>query len=99
MAEAFRQLASGRIRPVAVEAPWNVFGMKAEVAPTAPLGAYAPPAARPDAIAAAAQLIAAAKRPLISVGAGALHAGEAVLAPRSLAASTRSPRTAAAAAS
>ncbi|HMD59358.1 MAG TPA: thiamine pyrophosphate-binding protein, partial [Steroidobacteraceae bacterium] len=31
MAEAFRQLASGRIRPVAVEAPWDVFGMKAEV--------------------------------------------------------------------
>src|ERR1700730_10217226 len=27
MAEAFRQLASGRIRPVAVEAPWDVFGM------------------------------------------------------------------------
>ena len=80
MAEAFRQLASGRVRPVAVEAPWNVFGMKAEVAPTAPLGAYAPPAADPDAIIAAARLIAASKRPLISVGAGALHAGEAVLA-------------------
>src|SRR5580692_11076209 len=33
MAEAFRQLGSGRIRPVAVEAPWDVFGQKAEVAP------------------------------------------------------------------
>src|ERR1700734_3907837 len=32
MAEAFRQLACGRVRPVAVEAPWDVFGMKAEVA-------------------------------------------------------------------
>ena len=80
MAEAFRQLASGRVRPVAVEAPWNVFGMKAEVALTAPLGADAPPTPDPDALTAAAQLIAASKRPLISVGAGALDAGEAVLA-------------------
>src|SRR5580698_7184140 len=77
MAEAFRQLASGRVRPVAVEAPWNVFGMQAEVATMAPLGAYAPPAADPDEVIAAARLIAASKRPLISVGAGALHAGEA----------------------
>jgi acetolactate synthase-1/2/3 large subunit len=79
MAEAFRQLASGRIRPVAVEAPWDVFGMKAEVAPIAPLDPIAPPTPDPDSIAAAAKLIAAAKRPLISVGAGALHAGESIL--------------------
>ena len=64
MAEAFRQLASGRVRPVAVEAPWNVFGMKAEVALTAPLGADAPPTPDPDALTAAAQLIAASKRPV-----------------------------------
>src|SRR5665811_1921192 len=31
MAEAFRQLSCGRIRPVAIEAPWDVFGMKAEL--------------------------------------------------------------------
>jgi len=80
MAEAFRQLASGRVRPVAVEAPWNVFGMKAEVTPTAPLSAQPAPTPDPDAVSAAARLIAAAKRPLITVGAGALHAGEAVLA-------------------
>ncbi|HTV98114.1 MAG TPA: thiamine pyrophosphate-dependent enzyme [Steroidobacteraceae bacterium] len=80
MAEAFRQLSSGRVRPVAVEAPWNVFGMRAEVAPLAPLAPDAPPAPDPDSVVAAAKLIAAAKRPLITVGAGALHAGEAVLA-------------------
>ena len=80
MAEAFRQLASGRIRPVAVEAPWNVFGMQAEVAGIAPLGAQPPPDPDPDGVNAAAKLIAAARRPLISVGAGALEAGEAVLA-------------------
>src|SRR5277367_4261721 len=75
VAEAFRQLSSGRVRPVAIEAPWNVFGMKAEVTPVAPLEPYAAPAPDPDSIRAAAKLIAAAKRPLITVGAGALHAG------------------------
>ena len=79
MAEAFRQLRSGRIRPVAVEAPWNVFGMKSEVRPVAPLAALPPPEPDPAGIAAAAKLIAAARRPLIMVGAGALAAGEAVL--------------------
>ena len=79
VAEAFRQLSSGRVRPVAVEAPWDVFGQRAEVAPVAPLPAIPAPAPDPACIAAAAQLAAAAKRPLISVGAGAMHAGEAVL--------------------
>jgi acetolactate synthase I/II/III large subunit len=79
MAEAFRQLASGRVRPVAVEAPWDVFGQKAEVAPAARLPPIPAPTPDPGAIAAAAKLIGAAKRPLITVGAGALHAGEAVL--------------------
>jgi acetolactate synthase I/II/III large subunit len=79
MAQAFQELASGRIRPVAVEAPWDVFGMKAEVAPIAPLDAIAPPTPDPASIAAAAKLIAAARRPLISVGAGALHAAAPIL--------------------
>jgi len=79
MAEAFRQLTSGRIRPVAVEAPWDVFGMKAEVQAVGPLPAVQPPEPDPTAIKAAAKLIAQAKRPLISVGAGALAAGESVL--------------------
>jgi acetolactate synthase I/II/III large subunit len=79
MTEAFRQLRSGRIRPVAVEAPWDVFGMKADVTIGAPLKPPAPPVPDPDSISSAAQLIAAAKRPLITVGAGAVHAGEAIL--------------------
>ncbi len=79
MAEAFRQLRSGRVRPVAVEAPWDVFGMKAEVAQLAPLAPLAPPTPDPDAVLAAAKLIAAAKRPLICVGAGALDAGAEIL--------------------
>ena len=79
MAEAFRQLRSGRIRPVAVEAPWDVFGMKADVTAVAPLAPIAPPTPDPEAVAAALKLIAGAKRPLISVGAGALSAGGAIL--------------------
>lgn len=79
MAEAFRQLRSGRVRPVAVEAPWDVFGMKAEVTPLAPLAPLAPPTPDPDAVLAAAKLIAGAQRPLICVGAGALDAGAEVL--------------------
>jgi acetolactate synthase I/II/III large subunit len=79
MAEAFRQLATGRVRPVAVEAPWDVFGMKAEVRAVGPLPAVPPPDPDPTAITEAAKLIVQAKRPLISVGAGALAAGGSIL--------------------
>jgi acetolactate synthase-1/2/3 large subunit len=79
MAEAFRQLRSGRVRPVAIEAPWDVFGMRAEVTPVAPLAPLPPPVPDPAAITAAAALIGGARRPLIMVGAGALEAGPAVL--------------------
>lgn len=79
MAEAFRQLRSGRVRPVAVESPWDVFGQRAAVAPVAPLAPLPTPPVDPETIEAAARLVRAAKRPLICVGAGALHAGEAVL--------------------
>jgi acetolactate synthase I/II/III large subunit len=79
MAEAFRQLASGRSRPVAVEAPWDVFGMVADVTPVPPLAPIPAPKPDPDAISTAARLISRSRRPLISVGAGALHAGEGIL--------------------
>jgi acetolactate synthase I/II/III large subunit len=79
MAEAFKQLTTGRIRPVAIEAPWDVFGLKADVELLTPSAPTLPPTADPDAITAAAKLIAAAKRPLISVGGGAMHAAEAVM--------------------
>ncbi len=79
MAEAFRQLRSGRVRPVAVEAPWNVFGMQSDVTPVPPLAPLPPPAPDPASVAAAARLIAAARRPLIMVGAGALAAADSVL--------------------
>tara|TARA_R110002110_G_scaffold3754_1_gene19488 strand:- start:7162 stop:8793 length:1632 start_codon:yes stop_codon:yes gene_type:complete len=79
MSEAFRQLHSGRPRPVAVEVPWDVFGLSGTVDFPPMLPATRPPSADPDAIAAAVKLLKGAKNPLISVGGGALHAGEQVL--------------------
>jgi acetolactate synthase-1/2/3 large subunit len=67
------------VRPVAIETPWNVFGMKSAVTPLPPLSPLPAPVPDPAAIAAAAQLIAAARRPLIMVGAGALDAAGPVL--------------------
>ena len=77
--EAFRQLRSGRVRPVAIEAPWDVFGKQAEVSIAAPADVAPAPDPDPDATAAAAEIIRKAKNPLITVGAGALHAGEEIL--------------------
>ena len=91
MAEAFRQMTSGRKRPVGIEAPWDVFGMAAEVdldVDLSPIPACSPD---PDAIGAAAEMIAAAKNPMIMVGGGAWDAAEEV---RELARLLQSPVTA-----
>ena len=79
MAEAFKQLRSGRQRPVAVETPWDVFGMKGQVEMGKPI--KLPPSPKPDqdVIKAAAKLLSSAKNPLIMVGGGALDAGKEIL--------------------
>lgn len=80
VAEAWRQMQSGRPRPVALEAPPDVLAATAEVEVTPP---SAPPSAPPldvEAIEAAAKLLVAAQRPLIFVGGGAQGAGAEVLA-------------------
>lgn len=78
MAAAFSTMLSGRPRPVGIEAPWDVFGMAAEV----DMGGAATPAPAPvpdpDSIEAAAEMIAAAKNPMIMVGGGALGAAPEV---------------------
>ncbi|SMY09341.1 thiamine pyrophosphate-dependent enzyme [Flavimaricola marinus] len=71
MAEAFRQMNSQRRGPVGIEAPWDVFGMSAEVSDPVKTTALPPPTPDPESIAAAAELIAAAKNPMIMVGGGA----------------------------
>src|SRR5271169_1630537 len=78
--EAFRQLRDGRPRPVGLEIPPDVLALATEV--SLPAADAPPPATEPDAdqIEQAAQLLAAAKRPLLFVGAGAVDAGEEILA-------------------
>ncbi|MBI5321836.1 thiamine pyrophosphate-dependent enzyme [Bradyrhizobium sp.] len=74
MAGLFTQMLSGRRGPVAVEAPWDVFGKKGPAEEPAIGGANVSPAIDSDAIAAAAALIAKARNPLIMVGGGAIDA-------------------------
>ena len=79
VAEAFRSMFAGRIRPAMIEAPWDVFGLAAQV-DLAVDRSIPPPPPDTDAVAATARLIREAKNPLIVVGAGAQHAAEEVTA-------------------
>lgn len=74
VAQAFREMHSGRVRPAAIEAPWDVFGQSAEVELEIDRSVPAPPAPDSDRVEAAAKLIREARNPLIVVGAGAQHA-------------------------
>ena len=74
MGEAFRQLRSGRTRPVAVETPWDVFGARALVDLDVRMDVAPPPEPDPDAIARAVALLREAKNPMITVGSGAIAA-------------------------
>ncbi len=79
MAEAFRLMRSGRPGPVAVEAPWDIFGLSGAAPDPFELPvAVQPP--DPEQIVEAARLIAAAKNPMIAVGGGAVEAGAEILA-------------------
>ncbi|UYO43495.1 hypothetical protein KQX63_19220 [Rhodopseudomonas palustris] len=79
VARAFQEMMSGRRGPVALEMPWDVFTQATETGAAQKLDLIAPPAPDPDRVAAAAKLIAASKRPMIFVGAGALEAGDEIL--------------------
>ncbi|MFD0849760.1 thiamine pyrophosphate-dependent enzyme [Sphingosinicella xenopeptidilytica] len=72
--EAFRQLLTGRPRPVALEVPPDILAQTAMIAwPEKP--ALTTPDIDPDMIAEAAALCADAERPMIVVGSGAQDAG------------------------
>ncbi len=79
LGEAFRQLSTGRIRPVAIETPWDVFGARAWVDVDVPMATPPPPEPDPDGIARAVALLKSAKNPMITVGSGAIDAGAEVL--------------------
>ena len=74
MNEGFRQMLSGRQRPVGIEAPWDVFGMAAEVDMPEPAQPIAAPRPDPIAVKNAAALIREAKNPIIMLGSGAIGA-------------------------
>jgi acetolactate synthase-1/2/3 large subunit len=75
---AFKNLCSGRIQPVALEVPMDVLGQTARIDMHA---LHIPrPVVEPDAakISQAATMIRKAKFPLIYVGSGAVHAKEEI---------------------
>ena len=78
--EAFRQMLSGRPGPVAVEMAWDAMGSQAFVTPLAAAAISPAPAPSPNEVAAAAELLVAAQRPMIMTGSGAQHASAAVRA-------------------
>jgi len=80
VAQAFQRLHSGRPRPVAIEVPPDMLGAKAEVTLAAPLAPEPPAPLDEDAIARAAQALAAAECPVIFVGGGAHDASAEVQA-------------------
>ena len=78
VAEAFRQLHTGRPQPVAIEMPLDQLAKSCNVDLPAAATDYTRPAVDEDAVAAAAALLAGAKAPMIFVGSGAVDCGEAV---------------------
>lgn len=72
--EAFRVMLSGRPGPVTVEMCWDDMANSEMVSPLPPADIDAPPALDKKQLAAAAKMIAGAKRPLIFAGGGAQHA-------------------------
>jgi acetolactate synthase-1/2/3 large subunit len=73
--EAFRQLATGRPRPVAVEIPMDIAQQRGSVTESSAVSApVAEPAPDLDGIAAAARLLGRAKNPAIFVGSGVFGA-------------------------
>ena len=81
MANLFTRMRSGRQGPVAVETPWDVFGMTGVDPGGLAIGeALPPPVADPEAIRMATTYIAQARNPLIMVGGGAVGATEEVAA-------------------
>ncbi|TCO81736.1 acetolactate synthase-1/2/3 large subunit [Plasticicumulans lactativorans] len=75
---AFALFASGRPRPVHIEIPIDVLVLPADHLRRTPAAAPSRPGPCPRAIAEAAQLLAAARAPVVLVGGGACDAADAV---------------------
>lgn len=79
VAEAFRQLRSGRARPVELEMAMDVMGMTAEVSDAHKGKANPNPPVDAELVSQAADVLAAARKPLIIAGGGAIDAGDVLL--------------------
>jgi len=80
VAEAFRQMKSGRPRPVGLEVPMDVLAAKTEVDSTAvQLPIYTPPVDI-DKLEEAAKILGQAKHPMIFVGGGAQNVSQEITA-------------------
>ena len=80
MDQAFRELWSGRPRPVGIEMPLDQLHLKSPVGPITPTAAPEPPEPDPDLIAKAARMLGEASNPMIFVGGGAYEAAEEIRA-------------------
>lgn len=78
--EAFRQLNSGRRRPVVIEIPPDITQKRDAVTPIPVSPPYPDPVPDPDALEAAARLLGAARNPAIFVGSGVFGAEAELLA-------------------
>ena len=76
--EAFARMLSGRQGPAALECPWDTLGQTAPVTPLPPSVPDAPPEPDPALIVKAADIIAAARAPMIMLGSGAIDAAAEV---------------------
>ena len=76
--EAFRQLTTGRRRPVSLEMALDIMSEEAEVEMLEPIVHPETVKASPELIEKAAQLLAGAKKPMILVGTGAINACEEI---------------------
>jgi acetolactate synthase-1/2/3 large subunit len=79
VSRAFQEMMSGRRGPVALEMPWDVFTQRTLVDAARVFDPFPAPLPDPDRIRDAASLVAASKRPMIFVGAGAIDAREEIL--------------------
>ena len=80
VAEAFRQMRSGRPGPAGLEMPWEVFTQRAPVHPQPPFEPIPAPDPDLDKVEEAARLLRTARTPMIFVGGGALEASAEITA-------------------
>ncbi len=80
MADAFRQMRSGRMSPAILEMAPDILGATGQVQPQEPIAPQAPPEPEAALLEAAAARLKAAKRPVILVGGGCIGAEAPLLA-------------------